>query len=83
MISISEIWAKHGEHSHGNLTTTDLKKSATAKERNDGLQRGNKFDIVKNPSSRTITGFKSAKKKINNIKRVKLRIGKIKGRPYG
>jgi hypothetical protein len=82
MISISEIWAKHGEHSHGRLTTTDLKKSATAKERNDGLQRGNKFDIVKKPSSRTITGFKSAKKKINNIKQIKLGRRKIQGKPY-
>lgn len=68
MISILEIFAKHGTDSHAKLTQLDMQKNLNGVERNKNIQRGRQDTITTYPSSRSKTGLKSAAYKVNKIK---------------
>lgn len=68
MLSIIEIFAKHGTDTHAKLTHQDLQKNLNGVERNKNIQRGKQDTVTKYPSSRSKTGLKSAAYKVNDIK---------------
>jgi hypothetical protein len=68
MISLVEIFAKHGTLTHAKLTQKDLQKNLNGVERNKNIQRGRQDTVTKYPSSRSRTGLKRHYRKLNSIK---------------
>lgn len=76
MISLIEIWAKHGDENHAKLTKDDLQKNINPIKWNRKLNRGNKDSKTVYPSSKSKSDLKSAAYKVNDIKSIKLRKAK-------
>ena len=85
MISLIEVRAKTrvGKHADGpfmHLRVKDTQKNLTSRRRAMDMGDGGVRYL---PSSKSISGLKSAAYKINNIKQMKLGKEKPSGSPYG
>lgn len=69
MLSIFELFAKHGTLTHAKLNADDLNKSMKSVDKNRKLGDGERTIY---PSSRSKTGLKRYHIKLNNIKRRKI-----------